>query len=345
MYEKIHPGKLKKILILAVIIYSAVCVSGMVAEEALGAIASPLVAEFYKGWRRGMILGAAQGIYDVFMTVFDNMWDPATQRGLLVANPPMSAVRGFMDFFINMLMPFYVLAIVITGGYLIFVSQSPGARARAKFWLGKLVLGIALITISPMMMEVALHLSSEFTKLILSLGDANVAIDTIRVGIDGFWEIFRLLTRRLFGHRSVGGITIAMFCFSFLFTMYLFIIFRYVMIGLLAVLFPVSLFLYSFHPTRDIGKSLLDQTFVWIFMQFAWAVGLTVIGISVTTIPAVSPNFPIFYAGFAALILFTSSPMMVLGVMDWLSLSLSSFGHFQQAPFGTGISVIDEMGI
>jgi len=347
MPERFNVGRLKRFLIAtAASIYLALCASGQPSfAEAIGSVASPVVGEIFKTWRRGWILKAAQSVYDVFMTVFDNMWDPATQRGLLVANPPMLAIRGFMEFFINMLLPFYVLAIILTGGYVIFVSQSPEERARAKFWLGKLVIGMALITISPMIMEVALHLSTEFTKLILGLGDANLAIETTRVGIENFWQIFTTLTRRVLGHRAIGGISMALFCFSFLFIIYMFIVFRYVVIGLLAVLFPVSLFLYSFQPTKDIGKSLLDQTFVWIFMQFAWAVGLIVIGISIATIPAVNPDFPIYYASFAALVLFTSSPMMILGIMDWLSLSLSYFGHFQAAPFGTGLSVIDEMGI
>ncbi|MEA3254940.1 MAG: hypothetical protein U9Q22_03790, partial [Candidatus Altiarchaeota archaeon] len=72
-----------------------------------------------------------------------------------------------------------------------------------------------------------------------------------------------------------------------LFALLIMVFIRYIAVALFAVILPLTILLYLFIPTREIGKRMMEQTLLWIFVQVTEAIAL----ISVVTIIMVSSPF------------------------------------------------------
>ena len=91
--------------------------------------------------------------------------------------PTQPEVLDVMNYFISLIQKAYVLAIAATAFYILLFSISPKQRAKSKSMIGRLVIGLLLVTISPYMMNLFLAFSQSITEQILQQADTDVAVD------------------------------------------------------------------------------------------------------------------------------------------------------------------------
>lgn len=295
----------------------------------------PLADEAIKmGWKAG-IIAMATNMKNFFDSLYDNL------ILLILANPPIAAVKGFMGFFINLVQPFYILAIILLGFHLIFVSSSPEERAEIKMLFGWFLASLILVSLSPFILLLLMEISRMLATLILGIADPSLGVRAVKGGTDVLFETFWKLNLV----HMTGGTELGVLDFGLLKLLYFMMILRYMMVGFWGILFPVTVFLYSIKPFRDMGKSMFAQTIMWIFMQVAWAIGLIAIAVSFASIQEIYPQFPLMYIYLASFFLFFASPMIILGIMDWLSLGLYIFGTVAATPMSQGAGYVDSAGI
>jgi len=282
--------------------------------------------------RKGVIIYSSRLVHYFYLSVFDNM------PSLIKANPPMWGIKHFMGFFINLMQPFYIAAIMLTGFYILFVSQSPLNRAKAKKWFGKLIIGLVLISVSPLLVNLLYYVSGSLTSQIMNLADITIALGSLQAAAQDLFDTFVKITLI---HRY-GGIELFLLDTVLLMALYLILFVRYVMAGVMAVLLPVTIFFYSWGLTRNVGKMMFEQTIIWIFLQLGWAVGLLIISIAVATLPAISPNLPLEFIYATSLIFMFAVPFMIMGVMNWMGLSIFMFEIVQAAPLSSGSVLVSE---
>ncbi len=289
-------------------------------------------SEAAKMARKLIIRHSSRLVHYFYLSVLDNM------PSLIKANPPMWSIKHFMGFFINLMQPFYIAAIMLTGFYIIFVSQSPLNRARAKKWFGKLIIGLILISVSPLLVELLYFVSGSLTSQIMNLADVTVALGSLRAAAQDLFDIFMKLTLI----QRFGGIELFLLDTVLLMALYLILFVRYIMAGLMAVLLPLTIFFYSWDLTRNVGKMMFEQTIIWIFLQLGWAIGLIVVSVTAATLPAVSPNLPLELIYATSLIFMFAVPFMIMGVMNWMGISIFMFEIVQAAPLSSGAVVVSE---
>ena len=317
------------IILLLLVNLSIVQVSA--AKPKASELLSPLADEAVKYVWKGSIIAMATNMKNFFYSLYDNM------LLLILANPPIAAVKGFMGFFINLVQPFYILAIVLLGFQLIFVASSPKERAEIKTLFGWFLASLMLVSLSPYLLVMLMGISNMLTTLILGIADPNLGIQAVKGGTDVLFDTFKVLN---WVHMT-GGVEIGILHFGFMKLLYFIMILRYMMVGFWGILFPVTVFFYSVKPFRDMGKNMFAQTIMWIFMQVAWAIGLIAIAVSFASIQQVYPQFPLMYIYLASFFLFFASPMIILGIMDWLSLGLYIFGTVSATPMSQGAGYVD----
>ncbi len=106
---------------------------------------------------------------------------------LLNPSPLEPSVLNVMNFFIFNLQIAYILAITATAFYIIFASTHPKKRARAKGMLGRLIIGMLLVSISPYLINIFFNFSSGLTATILAQTDSSVAAT---VYTDLLWKTY-----------------------------------------------------------------------------------------------------------------------------------------------------------
>lgn len=117
---------------------------------------------------------------------------------LINPDPLHEKVKYTIYSFIHLLIPFYVLALVSLGVYILFLSTSPKGRSRAKSMVSKLIIGMILVTISPHLLNFFFTLSTGLTENILIQGEKEVteAVDTY-TGV--MWGSFWMTVGAIYG--------------------------------------------------------------------------------------------------------------------------------------------------
>jgi hypothetical protein len=185
---------------------------------------------------------------------------------LLLLNPnPMSpGVLSITKYFIALLGPVFVLATLASGIYMIFFSGSPSIRSRIKAILPGVIAAMLLVMLSPHILNVFFFLSEQLFMSIISQGPRNAMVillpDKEEINPINYFILVSLL---------------------------MVVIARYLLISLFVMIFPLTLFLYLFLPTRKMGKRLMEQTLIWIFLQVIEAIAL----VSVVTIVVIFAPF------------------------------------------------------
>ena len=209
---------------------------------------------------------------------------PNNYEKAILANPSLldPSAEGYnplitnaIAFSIKIMMPFYVMAIVLTGAYMIFISSSPEARGDAKNLLKRLVVSMVVFSMSPLIVEAMLVTSQNISSAIISQADPTNVKMVLDGGIWGSYIIFCKL--------SITDLEIAIAYWTSLFVMawlpYMVIGMRHIMMTLFCMAFPVGIALYSFVYLRGIGRKILEQTIVWIYLQAFLAVAILVISL------------------------------------------------------------------
>ena len=269
---------------------------------------------------------------DALMKIYsENLIPFIYQRDLFQGNtikdtPPLlraPAVLGILNLFISILQPFYALAILITSVYLLFVSGSPLGRARAKSTLIKLILGLGIITLTLPIIEMLLETSHYLTSVLLSIPspESPINVEMFMLAKEFFIKYFLVVT---FFEIFIGLPFLALLILLPAGVLMVLAI-RYFMVILLTIFFPFTILLYSFFATKRVGRILLNQTIIWIFVPVIDAIILLVTWIaynSIFSIPGPATgvlldlNTFVVFSGFLMLIL---APLIAMGIMSWIS--------------------------
>ncbi len=284
---------------------------------------------------------ASDEVDNIMKTFKESLIPFMYQKDLFQANPMKNTpelirspqILAPLNLFIQVLQPFYAIAILITGIYLLFLSGSPTGRAKAKGSLIKLIIGLGIITLTLPIIELLLESSHYFTSLIMTIPDMPTISSPIST--DMFMAVKEFFARyflriAFFDTSSALPFLAAMILLPI--GVLLTLAIRYYMVLLLTILFPFTIFLYSFIATKRIGASLLRQMFVWIYIQVID--GLILLATwtaysSVQYIPEVLPetagNVQAFIA-ISGLLLLIAAPIIGLWIVNWISaLGLMSY--------------------
>jgi hypothetical protein len=235
---------------------------------------------------------------------------------MILWNPNPNDIKYIASQIIGLFVPVYVIALIVVGIYFIFVATDPASRARAKDTLMKLIFSMVIVTLSIEIYGVFLDVSLALSKAVLSdvyfdSGNAALGIfGTVAIASGNTIPIFFVLVL------IVAGISVAI---------------RHVMVYFMAVLFPLTIFLYFFDFTREAGSKLLRHTFMSIFTQVvqAFMLAVTIVAMNSAGGIGMSDTFSAFLCIFVALGGFTMlalAPLMMMGIMEWIGSTLAMAG-------------------
>lgn len=258
-----------------------------------------LTLEF--NWR-GIFIGVFYNVLlPSILLFYDNLPLMITQ------NPPLdnTMIHSALVFFINIFEPFYVIAIILCGFYLMLMSSSPKGRANAKSLLLRLLISMFLVTLSIHIIKFIFLASENLTSDIMAFNPqgANILRDTaIR-----FANEFATKTAISF----TGGHIFLMIKILLFFGIFLILSLRYLLLTVFSILMPLGIFLYFFDITKAVGRKIFEQVFIWSFSQVILALVFTAGNISASILS----SDLLLFIGFATSLLFIFSPIILFIVM------------------------------
>ncbi|MEA3254321.1 MAG: hypothetical protein U9Q22_00620, partial [Candidatus Altiarchaeota archaeon] len=230
-------------------------------------------------------------------------------------SPLHPGVKSTLHFFVSLLTPAYILATVLLGVYILFLSTSAKGRSRAKTMLTRMVIGMILISVSPNILDLYFGISRGVTEHILNSGkmEMTATIDTyntvllktwdmsiaaiygpgmINLGVAGATHKYKpgkLLGKTLKGlHLKAEPSRTApmlMTIFALTIGVYGMLAFRYFMVMFFTLIFPFTIFFICFDPTKKLGGTLLEQTLLWTLLQEFYAVTIMAVGMGLIMLP------------------------------------------------------------
>ncbi len=224
--------------------------------------------------------------------------------------------RCLMNNIISLLEPLYITLILLTGFYLIFLSGSPEGRIQAKSALGWLILSMCIITLSPFILTLLFDISHSLAQGILAQAPENSG------------QLFSELINYFLARGAESASLVEEHSFPFIASPYflleaifLMLHLRYFLVLTLGILLPLTILLYPFHPTRRIGRLLLEQTLIWTFSQAGIALVFVAVSLGINLIPNLSIVIPLglkIIMELAALLLIIITPF-------WMAIKLRGF--------------------
>jgi len=292
MKKKIHP-----IIFVVCILMLSLSFSSLVWGTWGDTAADKLVAEF--GWR-GIFIGVFYNVLLPPLLKFHEHLPSIIRENPKVEDP---IIYSPLSTFIKILEPFYIVLIISCGFYIILLSISPKERANAKSLLPRLLMSMILVTLSPYMLRFLFSASEELSSDILSFNPQSANI---------FRETTILLTNEFATKTAISfeaGHFIFLIEMLLILLVFLMVAFRYVVLTIFTVLTPLAIFFYFLNTTKSIGRKILEQTFLWSFLQAVFAFIFVVSNISVETL-ALRGNLLIL-TGFIASLIFIFAPIAI----------------------------------
>jgi hypothetical protein len=158
---------------------------------------------------------------------------------------------------------------------MIFISASPEGRANAKNLLKRLIVSMVFFSMSTLIIETMLVSSQSISSAIMGQADPANVRTVLEGGMWGSYIIFCKL--------GITDLEIAIPYWTALYVMawlpYMVIGMRQIMMTLFCMIFPIGIALYSFVFLRGIGRKILEQTIVWIYLQAFLSVAILVISL------------------------------------------------------------------
>ena len=208
---------------------------------------------------------------------------------LLIVNPdPLDPIiLGITKYVMAILEPVFVLALLSAGMYLIFFSGSPDIRSKIKAWIPGVIAAMVLVMMSPHIMNVLFYLSRTLCSSVVAQwgGDPFKVIlpaDSSINPISYFMAKFQGLTWYS-SEAAAPFLFLALLIIGALFTV---IVARYIILSFFVMIFPLTIFLYLFLPTREIGRRIMEQTVVWTFLQVIEATAIVCVATLITVFSA-----------------------------------------------------------
>lgn len=178
------------------------------------------------------------------------------------------------------------LLIIVAAIYKFFTKKSAEGKKETKIRIIKIikfVVALLITSVSTLLLSSLFFFSWFFANKIINV-DLNVFIDLLKEEM-----VFIIPALSLF--------TV-----------------RYFLSALLAILFPVTVFLYTLRSTRLMGKIMLDQTIIWTFVNDIILLVLLIISLFIRGIRGIEP--PIFLVALFTTILLIASPVAMLKIID-----------------------------
>lgn len=252
-------------VILAVVIATAVTVEAKgVGLHTLEALINTLIL---KPIIRGLLIALPTGVWLAsgggasFSQNFDKV---------ILYNPPVESIYPFMNMLLKIMFPIYALLIVSAGFYLLLCSSSPQGRANAKTLLGKLLVTLVAVSISPKLMQVIFFFSGSLTENIFSLSSLELIKGILTNGI---WGMLIMATWLMIPDVELAAIPY-MLVHVFAWFPYIIISLRNIVLTALMMLFPAGVLFYFLPGLRSIGKTIIEQFMIWTFIQAFTALAL-----------------------------------------------------------------------
>lgn len=219
----------------------------------------------------GTVLGTPEG--RGLVEIFENL------PGLILMNPPLDydITYHIIKYFITVLEPLYVTAILITGIYLMFLSGSPQGRISARKLLPRLIASMVIVSLSFPILQLIFNVSYELSKDIIDKSPVKIN-EIFLETINRLVRIFTASTLTTFE----GGHPFLLLIFLLVIGMFFILTLRYILLLLFTLIFPLGIFLYTFNIGRGIGRFILEQTILWTFLQVVIALLIVVVNIGVT---------------------------------------------------------------
>lgn len=188
----------------------------------------------------------------------------------------------------TVLMPFYILQIIWVGLLFIFSSISPSQRAKAKDSLWKACVSMVLVTVSPEIFKILYAFGDYLTDRIFDalLNVEGISDPVLVFGAVSGWIVGQLVV--ILATLKGGGMLMwlinlipfvgPLITTSIIITVVVLIAFivlapviiigvRYATVAFFYVLFPVTVFMHFFPPTRKLGGKMLGQSIIWILIK------------------------------------------------------------------------------
>ena len=234
---------------------------------------------------------------------------------LMNPDPTNPGIVNIMTSLVHIVQPLYLMAIISIGAYLVFMSGSPSGRAKAKGMIPRLIIGMAILGTCPFWIKRLLNLSHHFAELILAQVDVSILTDQMMNSMYNGWRF--LFSFTFFDIES--GYFILVPLILLLWGTYFVLVLRYLMVVLWISVFPLTIFLYSFGFTEDIGRNMMEQTLLWTFLQAFYAILVVAIVCVLQTLnhlivsTAPTPVFNPMFSALAALVP-VFGPLISLGI-------------------------------
>ncbi len=186
-----------------------------------------------------------------------------TPKGSVTWSMPLDpGIRDINVTLMQMLQLWYIFAIVVVGAYLIFMAGSPHGRSNAKDAFIRLIIGMILVSQSPVIFQFMIDLVKFLTESLM--GEVGGGKD-----MSAFFKSTKFLCSNMcLLLTAVSATFIAAI--------------RYFMVYAMASLFPLTLFLYftdipnPFFSTRGLGTRLLRFTILLFIVQLLQVVFIAV---------------------------------------------------------------------
>lgn len=262
--------------------------------------------------------------------------------------PLAGGLGNMMRQFILLLYPFWVIALLLTAIYLIFVAVDPPRRYRAKSMLQKLLVGMVVTATSPVIYQITLNLSHGITEGIIGPGGVlDNIVSSLPVPYNSvdtmFFMILPIDTSSWTLRTGVNMLVVFIpLLILLLFTILALAVvwFRYMTVILCAIFFPFTLFLYVFEATRGMGRELLKLTIVWIFTPMIMSVWLVAL---VALIPSIALGMNVL-TGVMLLMSFSVmmvvSPLVLSGLLAIIGAAVTAVGMMVPGKWGVALTAV-----
>ncbi len=236
-------------------------------------------------------------------------------------------IYAFNMSLIQLFVTFYMVALVIIGIYLIFMAGSPHGRSRAKDIFVKLIVGMVLVSQSPVIFQYMLDIVDS-----LSTGVMNNALATAPHD----YSIDNAFMRN-------NKFCCTYIVFMFVMTLALFVAaIRYFFLYVLAALWPLAIFCYYFEfkipfleeivNLRSIGQAMIRITILTMLTQLfqVFFLAVSLINITITT-DSHMHDFILLICSFAGVVF---TPLMAMQLLGWVGAVL----HFSSTRPSTAMT-------
>jgi len=292
---------------------AAVAVFALLAQIA-AAITHPLNEEAAEGYFREKAAENYERLINEKIEELKNIND------VILENPDLNSAetQKMVGYFVSILQPLYVTAIIAIGIYLIFFSGTPGGRTRAKNSLWILLAGMALISVSSYMLMILFGISEAVTLTVLSLAPVNTEDPFIHAANYILEKGVYITSHKGASEHPWGveraGVPLMLVPYALLEGVTLVLKLRFYVVAVLSIILPVTITLYAFMPTRGIGKLLVENTVLWTLAQVAMAGVLIIVAIGVNLTDHITsfvvPAGMRFIMEFAGLLMLTFTPFV-----------------------------------